>query len=486
MCTYAHVLADLHFHVLPTPHRMAHPRQDVPVSPHARLSAHLGRQSELVADAECPYAALATPAALLAAKRGHMQHSGALPRQERQLSKETSGLMRSATLRQRLIAGRARLFLAVAPLALLAAGCSTTFDGGDGPAAIPGPNPNRELPADALQPLGPVAQQQDGLWDLAYPLAIGVFLLIFGGLAYILFKFRDRGQDELPYQRHGNTKLEILWTIIPALVLVVIAIPTVQTIFALADEPAADAVLVNVVGKQYWWQFEYENEAFFTASELHIPTGREVYLTLDGSEPDNSAVYGTPPVMHSFWVPSLAGKRDYVPGALRFMRIQADEPGVYPGNCAEFCGLSHANMRFTVIAHDPEDYDAWVADQQSPAEPPQEDLVAQGEQLFVDKTCIACHGISGHPENETNEDGEEINISRVGPNLAHSAQREAFAGYIFDSPFGEQVEDPDQAMENLRGWLENPAAVKPGAQMPALGLAEDEIDALIAYLGTME
>lgn len=384
--------------------------------------------------------------------------------------------MRSATLRQRLIAGRARLFLAVAPLALLAAGCSTTFDGGDGPAAIPGPNPNRELPADALQPLGPVAQQQDGLWDLAYPLAIGVFLLIFGGLAYILFKFRERGQDELPYQRHGNTKLEILWTIIPALVLVVIAVPTVQTIFALADEPAADAVLVNVVGKQYWWQFEYENEAFFTASELHIPTGREVYLTLDGSEPDNSAVYGTPPVMHSFWVPSLAGKRDYVPGALRFMRIQADEPGVYPGNCAEFCGLSHANMRFTVIAHDPEDYDAWVADQQSPAEEVTDEVVAEGEQLFG-QNCVSCHNITGHPDN--------LEI-RVGPDLTHFAQREAFAGYIFDSPFGEQVEDPDQAMENLRGWLENPAAVKPGAQMPALGLAEDEIDALIAYLGTME
>lgn len=389
-------------------------------------------------------------------------------------------MIRSATLRHRLVASRAHLFCAAAAVTMLATGCSTNFDGGDGSAAIPGPNPDREMPADALTPFGRVAREQDDLWNLAYPLAIVVFLLVFGGLAVILVKFRDRGQEELPYQRHGNTKLEIIWTLIPAVVLVVIAIPTVQTIFALAEGPAQDALFVDVIGKQYWWQFEYVDEGFYTASELHIPTGREVYLTLDGSDADDGNVFQTPPVMHSFWVPSLAGKRDWVPGAIREMRIEADEPGVYPGNCAEFCGLSHANMRFTVIAHDPEDYEEWVASQQEPAAEATDDMVAQGQRLFVDKTCIACHNITGHP------DIDEGAGSLVGPDLTHFASREAFAGYIVDSPFGDQVDDPDQAMAHLRSWLRDPRTVKPGAQMPALGLTEEEIDALIAYLGSLE
>ncbi|MEE8600206.1 cytochrome c oxidase subunit II [Euzebya tangerina] len=341
------------------------------------------------------------------------------------------------------------------------------------------------MPADALQPFGPVAEAQDALWDLAYPIAIGVFVLVFAGLAYILVRFRDKGQEELPVQTHGNTRLEIVWTIIPALILVVIAIPTVQTIFDLAREPDPDSLIIDVVGKQYWWEFRYEEAGIWTASELHIPTGRDIYIRLDGSEPGNTTVYGQPPVMHSFWVPSLAGKRDYVPGAIREMRIQADEPGVYPGNCAEFCGLSHANMRFTVIAHSPEDYEAWVASQQEPALLAQDELVQQGQELFVSGACIGCHNITGHPDVDPDAP------SRVGPDLTHFAAREAFAGYIFDSPFGEQVEDPDQAMENLRAWIRNSSAIKPGSHMPATqvdGAPVDgeQLDAIIAYLATLE
>ncbi len=388
--------------------------------------------------------------------------------------------MRSATLRRRLTAGRARVFLALGALALLASGCSVNMDSGSSTANIPGPDPGRDLPADALNPFGPVARAQDRLWDLTFPIAVAVFVLVFGGLAFIVVRYRDKGQTELPKQVHGNTKLEITWTLIPAVILAFIAVPTVQTIFELADDPADDAILVDVIGKQYWWQFNYVNEDFITASELHIPTGREVFITLDGSIPEDpverSGLYGTPPVLHSFWVPSLAGKRDYVPGAIRTMRIEADEPGVYPGECAEFCGLSHANMRFTVIAHDPADYDAWVANQQAPADSPTDPLAVQGEELFA--TCLACHAVDGHPSQTV--------PSRVGPNLTHFAEREAFAGYIFDSPFGQQVEKPEEAMENLRQWLRDPASIKPGSQMPNLNLSEEEIDALIAYLGTLE
>jgi cytochrome c oxidase subunit 2 len=395
-------------------------------------------------------------------------------------TKEKSPTMRSATQRRRLRAGRARATIALGAVALLLSGCSTTFDTGTSSANIPGPDPGRDIPADALNPLGPVARTQDGLWDLVYPIAIGVFILVFGGLAFIMVRFRDKGQAELPKQVHGNTKLEITWTLIPAVILAVIAVPTVQTIFELVEEPTEDSILVNVIGKQYWWEFEYVDEGFFTASELHIPTGRDVFITLDGSIPEDtteySGIYGTPPVLHSFWVPSLAGKRDYVPGAIRTLRLEADDPGVYPGECAEYCGLSHANMRFTVIAHTPEDYAAWVAGQQEPAAAVAGDeLAAQGEMEFTQ--CVACHTVQGHPDNAG---------SRVGPDLTHFAQREAFAGYIFDSPFGEEVEDPEQAMEHLRAWLDNPAGIKPGAQMPDLNLSAEQIDALIAYLGTLE
>ncbi len=380
---------------------------------------------------------------------------------------------------------RTRAFLAIAAVSAFLAGCSSDLDGSP-TSNIPGPDPERALPADALNPLGPVARQQDQLWDIAYPIAIGVFVLVFGGLAFILLRFRDKGQDELPKQTHGNTRLEIAWTLAPAVILIFIAVPTVRTIFDLADEPAADALMVDVVGKQYWWQFEYTNEGegFYTASELHIPTGREVFITLDGTEPGDPQIYQTsPPVLHSFWVPSLAGKRDWVPGTTRTMRIQADEPGVYPGNCAEFCGLSHANMRFTVIAHEPDDYAAWAADQQEPAQSPEGELAQRGEEVFA--TCLACHAVDGHPAQATDESG----IARFGPSLTHFAQREAFAGYIYDSPFGDSVEDEEEAMENLRQWIRDPQSLKPGAQMipySEADLPDEDLDALLAYLGTLE
>ena len=375
------------------------------------------------------------------------------------------------------------MVLALAAATVLA-GCSRDFDSSP-TSAIPGPDPGRELPADAMQPMGPVAQAQDDLWDTAYPIAIGVFVFVFAALAYILFRFRDKGQEELPVQTHGNTKLEIVWTIIPAVILVFIAVPTVQTIFDLAREPDPDALMISVVGKQYWWQFEYEDAQFTTASELHIPTGRDVFITLDGSDPGNITNYGQPPVMHSFWVPSLSGKRDYVPGAIREMRIQADQPGIYPGNCAEFCGLSHANMRFTVIAHTPEDYEAWIASQQEPAPVADEGEVLLGQELFVTGACIGCHNITGNP------DVDPDNPSRVGPDLTHFAAREAFGGYIFDSPFGDEVEDPDQAMETLREWIRNSSGIKPGSHMPAITvdgepIDGEQLDAIIAYLGTLE
>lgn len=343
--------------------------------------------------------------------------------------------------------------------AALATGCSAAIGPDANGAAPPGPDPGRPIPADALNPMGRFARGQDDLWNYVFPIAVVVFIGVFSAIAFIVFRFRSRGDEaELPKQVHGNTRLEIVWTLIPALTLAAIAVPTVGTIFQQQAAAADDALRIQVVAKQYWWEFTYLDHDVVTANELHIPVGREVELILDGTQPGVD-------VIHSYWVPSLSGKRDFVPGAIRLLLIEADEPGVYPGNCAEFCGLSHANMRTTVIAHEPADYEAWLAAQQEEAETPTEGLAAEGAEVFSQQ-CVGCHTVQGLEANAG---------ARIGPDLTHFQSRAAFAGYTFDN-----------TDENLRAWLDDPPAVKPGAQMPDLQLDEQQIDALIAYLRTLE
>jgi len=324
---------------------------------------------------------------------------------------------------------------------------------------------NGELPQDALSPAGPIARAQDRLWDIVFPIAVAVFILVQGLIILAVVKFKDRGETQPPKQVHGNTRLEVLWTAIPALILVGIAVPTVATIFRLAAPAERDALKVRVIGKQYWWQFEYENagtgKPIRTAGELHIPTGREVFLELDGQSKDDSA-----DVIHSFWVPRLAGKQDYVPGHTRTMRLAADNPGTYPGQCAEFCGLSHADMRFAVIAHTPAEFDHWVANQSKAATQPTTDMARQGMELVAGQGCLGCHTIEGHPQ--------DVN-QRLGPNLTHFAEQEKFAGYTYD-----------RTDENLKQWIRDPQSLKMGAQMPDWGggspLSEQQLDALVTYL----
>lgn len=324
-----------------------------------------------------------------------------------------------------------------------------------------------ELPQDFLNPDGPIAKEQDRLWNIVFPIAVIVFVGVQAGLLYSIFKFRARRTDDptaIPKQVAGNTRLEVLWTLVPAIILVVIAVPTVRTIVFQSQEPD-DALQVRVIGKQYWWEFEYDEEVgeVVTAHELHVPVDRPVYLTMDSPGQQITDPNG---VIHSFWVPKLAGKQDVVPGHERRMTILADKPGTYSGQCAEFCGLSHANMRFVVVAHEAGEWEQWVEEQQAPAPTATDDLAAQGEELFTSRTCIACHAINGY-------EGAE---ARVGPNLTHFNARDKFAGYVFDTHDDELLAD----------WLADPPAMKPGAQMPNLGLQPDDIDALIAYLRTLE
>lgn len=298
---------------------------------------------------------------------------------------------------------------------------------------------------------GPVAEEADRLWDITFAIAVVIFFIVELLLIYTMVRFRAR-PDREARQFHGNTKVEVILTVIPALILAALAVPTVQTIFDLSSRPKG-SMDVKVVARQFWWEYEYKKAGIITANELHIPVDTPVYLTLEGED-----------VIHSFWVPKLAGKQDVVPGRSNQLTIQAEDPGTYMGQCTEYCGLSHANMRLLVIAHPQDEFDAWVADQQQDAEEPAGADVAEGEKLFLEGECINCHAVQG-------TDAQ----SRVGPDLTHFGSRTTFAGAMFDNN-----------TENLRDWLDDPPAMKPGAKMPDYGLSADEIDALIAYLQSLE
>ena len=329
---------------------------------------------------------------------------------------------------------------------------------------------SEDLPQNFLEPTGRVAVEIDALWDLVFPIAVGVFVLVEGTLLFVLFRFRARGTDtSLPKQVQGNARLEVVWTIIPALILAVIAVPTVQTIFSLAEGPPPDALELRVIAKQYWWEFEYPEAlgGVVTAGEMYMPTGRPVHLTMESFGQAHGDPLG---VIHSFWVPKLGGKQDVVPGHVRTLDLIADEPGKYRGQCAEFCGLGHAFMRFAVVVLPPDEFEAWVAQQQEPQGRPDGRLARQGYDLFETAQCVACHAIKGY---QTSTGGPAD--ARIGPDLTYLWERDEFAGY-----WVETNED------NLRAWLENPQAVKPGAQMPNLQLSDEQIRALVAYLRTLE
>jgi len=316
---------------------------------------------------------------------------------------------------------------------------------------------------DSLSPASERARSIDGLFTFTLIVAAVVFVLVQGAIIYTAVKFRrKKGEEPRPVKQiHGNTKLEIAWTIAPALILAGLAVPTVQTIFENAEEPV-NAIEITVTGHQWWWQYDYTGLGVVTANEMHIPVGRDIALTLRADDGD---------VIHSFWVPRLSGKRDLVPGHENTLTISAAETGLFLGQCAEFCGLSHANMRLRVYAHEPAEFDAWVQSQLAEAAIPlatDESLRAEGWQLFSSKGCTACHQING-----TEAEGGGPN---PGPNLTHFALRDTFAGALYDSN-----------TENLSAWLADPSEMKSmqpdlNRGMPNLGLSDDEITALVAFL----
>ena len=322
-------------------------------------------------------------------------------------------------------------------------------------------------PQSTFDTLGPVSQSQANLFWVLFWIGSFVFVAVTGALIYMAIRFRRREGDGDPEQVHGHSKLEIAWTIAPTLLLAAIAVPSVLTIFDNANSPLPPAdggLLVEVTGHQWWFEFEYPEYEIATANELHIPVGEPINFALDSVD-----------VIHSFWVPKLAGKVDMIPNNDNTMWFQAREPGEYLGQCAEFCGVSHADMRVKVIAHTRDDFDAWVAAQQAPAVEPTDPLAQAGKEIFfsTEAGCRGCHTIDG-----TNARGQ------IGPNLTHFASRGEFAGGTLEN-----------SQHNLRAWLEDPENMKPANKMgrdavvyndPNRALTEPEISALIAYLRALQ
>lgn len=321
-------------------------------------------------------------------------------------------------------------------------------------------------PLDSLDPRGPFARQIDDLFWLVFWIAVAIFVIVQGGILFAVIAFRDRKGRKEPKQIHGNTKLEVTWTLIPALILAGIAVPTVRSVFELT-ECGDDAMPISVIGHQWWFEYQYEQYDIETANVMVIPAGEEVCAEMTSND-----------VLHNFWIPQLNGKRYLVPGQETVLRLQADEPGEYWGHCAEFCGLSHSLMRARVLALPRAEFDAWVTEQQQIATPPAEGtLEAEGLALFAEKGCTQCHTVDYGPDNpSTNIVGADV---FAGPNLTHFASRSVFAG----ASFPEEGETYDEA---LKRWLANSPELKPGSYMPNLGLTEPEIDALIAWLKTLE
>jgi cytochrome c oxidase subunit II len=316
----------------------------------------------------------------------------------------------------------------VAVLAVVLAGCGAA-----------GPN-NKQ---NSFRPKGPEAQKIFNLFTPIAFVATVVGILVVGATIFVAIRFRARpGRDDRPKQIHGSTPLEIGWTLIPAVILAVIAVPTVSTIFDLHSEPGPGALHVVAIGKQWWWQFEYPKDSggkqVVVADELHIPTGRQIRVDLRACDPSLGTGASACNVIHSFWVPELAGKTDVVPGHNNWMKMEADHPGTYLGQCAEYCGLSHANMRFRVIAQTPSDFDEWLAGQRDGPAVPLDQAGEAGDLFTKTFQCTNCHTTS------------DSSLSTYGPNLTHFASRTTFASGYY--PLTRQ---------NLINWILNAPSMIP-------------------------
>ena len=338
---------------------------------------------------------------------------------------------------------------------------------------------------------GPVARDQADLFNLIFWIAVGVFIVVEGVIIYAAIRYRRR-DDKIPKQVHGNTKLEITWTIVPSIVIAAIAVPTIIGIWEQqrgAPTDMGEVLEVEAIGHRWWFEFRYPNQEVVTANEMHVPIGRPVNVALASQD-----------VIHSFWVPKLAGKVDMVPLNDNLLWFIADEPGIYDGQCAEFCGIAHAHMRFRVVAHTEEDFQNWVAGMRTPPvanEPGSAE--AQGEVLFATH-CKSCHTNDSWRKDAyaleiQQQDSrwatwlDDIENSRIvsAPNMTHYSNRNFLGAGI-----------KENSRENLIKWITDPSLIKIGTSMQdhaaiyqeradnKISLSQEEVENIADYLLALE
>ena len=371
----------------------------------------------------------------------------------------------------------------------------------------------KNAPQDTWQPKGENAQKIDDLQKPVFAIAGVVGVIVLVAVAVVIFRFKDRGQP-IPHQTHGKPVFEITMTVIPALILAGVGVFTARTVFDLAKTDDTE-MIINVTGQQWWWEYDYPAQdgisaPIISSGQLVIPVGTKVLLRETSRD-----------VIHSYWIPALNGKRDAVPGRVHTLRLEADEPGIYAGQCTEFCGLSHANMRMEAVALSKDDFAKWVEAQLAAYQSPTEGLAKEGEAVFIAQ-CSRCHQVNGL-ENANGDPiisaPEENVLAGAAPNLTKLMSRNTFAGATWDllnktcrdnvwnsssEEFGAKylagVSADCLNVADLRDWLRNAPAKKPmyadptkladtgglTRGMPNLNLTEDDIDKLMAYLLTLK
>jgi cytochrome c oxidase subunit II len=309
-----------------------------------------------------------------------------------------------------------------------------------------------------LEPRGPHAAQIARLWWIMLAICSVVLVVVCGLVLAAVLRGRKQEDTEIVLSKSQKTRLVVTGGVAaPVVVVLGLLVYSVAISRGMTAEPA-NALKVEVVGHQWWWSIAYSGQEHAnlnvtTANELHIPVGRPVAVELKSRD-----------VIHSFWVPNLNGKTDVIPGRTNRTWIQADAPGTWRGQCAEYCGLQHAHMGFTVTAHSPQDFEQWLAQQREPAPEPTDAIALRGRDVFLGGPCAMCHTVRG-----------TLALSRVGPDLTHVASRKTLASGTMPNTRG-----------HLAGWILDPQAIKPGTIMPPNNLGNEDLHALLAYLETLK
>ena len=319
------------------------------------------------------------------------------------------------------------------------------------------------LVADMFRPLSRPAEMLLEPTQLVLLVTLGIFLVVVGVLVFVLIQFRPRGpEDHLtePPQIYGSNNIEMAWTVIPCLVVFVLVLVSARSIVEIQDAPMPEnAIQIRIVGHQWWWEIHYPELGITTANEIHIPVS-----TRNGVQTPTHIQLESADVIHSFWVPQMAGKTDLVPNRINKTWIEPFQVGTFLGNCAEYCGTQHANMLLRVIVHEPKEFQNWVESQKRPTAEPEGNLAIQGKKDFYDLSCINCHTVDG-----------TLAVGVFGPDLTKFATRQTLgAGVAPRTP------------ADVRAWLANPDSLKPGCYMPDMKLTPQQLDGLVAYLETLK